>query len=1351
MAWLTIHWGILPRLEHATPWIEQRASAALGQPVRIGAIRARSDRWIPSLELENVRLLDAQGRTVLELGKVQAALAARALLAMQLRFAHLHVDGVQLDVRRGRDGRIRVAGLDAQAQGPATDDGRAADWLFEQGEIVVRRGLVRWTDELRNAPPLALTDVDLVLRNGLRRHQVRLDATPPAHWGERFTLIGQFRQPLLERRGRWQAWSGTLHVQLPAADVGQLRSYVGLPFDLDRGRGALRAWLDLDEGRLSGGAADLALADVSARLASHLQPIALATMGGRVTAKVGPRGVELRTQRLELKTAEGLEWRGGDLALEWQQAGPFEEAAQRGPVTGGRLRADRLDLDVIGSLASRLPLGRAAERTLQSLSPGGVVTGLDLRWSGAPDAPDRYQARGRVARLVLAPQPAQQVQAIGRPGLAGADIEFELNESGGRASLAMQQGALHFPGIFEDPAIPMARFDARLDWRVERRADAPTAVELRVSDARFANDDAEGELNAVWRTGKRPGFGPGAQLPGEIDLSGRIVRARAERVAAYLPTGIPVAARRYVQRAVRGGQIDNGSFVVKGDAWQFPFIDGRSGTFRIAGRLDNAQFDYLPSVPPGGDEPVWASPWPGFTQVSGELLFDRDTMTLDRLQARMWGVQLRDVRARIDRLSSDEPLLLVQGDGRGPLVDLLRFVDVSPVGQWIGGGLKPLSASGAGDLRLELGIPLNHPDRTSVKGSVTVAGNDVQIRPDLPLLGGARGRVEFTHDGFRIVGATARALGGELAFDGGSLPDGSLRFQAQGTATAEGLRRTREFEALSAVAQALRGQASWRAQIAITRGLPEVTVTSDLVGLHSDWPAPLDKAAATPLAMRWQSVVQQAEGATPEALRDQLRLDLGSLLQLRLNRDGDRGAADGAMRIVGGSIGLNDQAPAVLPGMLSVRGRLARLDAEAWLRATAGPGDGAGALPALPRLQAAVRVDELAVAARHITGAQLDLRQESGAGAGAWQLQVAADQLAGRLHWRPPRSPSDPGRLTARLERLDLAPASPAAQAASVEPLAAEGRSRWPALDIAVDELELRGRKLGRLALVAAGRGGSVSRDWTLERLELEMPGATLSGSGLWTEAARPGAADRMSLQFTLDLQDSGRLASRFGWDDAVRGGSGRIKGQLGWSGSPLSPQWSSMDGQLSIALARGQFLRAEPGGVGRLLGILSLQSLPRRLLLDFRDVVQQGFAFDEVSGDVQVAQGKARTDNLRMRGVQATVFIAGTADLLRETQDLHVLIVPELNVGTASLAYLAVNPAVGLGTIVAQLLLRDPLRAASTREFTIRGPMGDPKVERIERSVPAAVPASGAVPAPEPGPAGPAPAPAPSPTERAG
>ena len=113
---------------------------------------------------------------------------------------------------------------------------------------------------------------------------------------------------------------------------------------------------------------------------------------------------------------------------------------------------------------------------------------------------------------------------------------------------------------------------------------------------------------------------------------------------------------------------------------------------------------------------------------------------------------------------------------------------------------------------------------------------------------------------------------------------------------------------------------------------------------------------------------------------------------------------------------------------------------------------------------------------------------------------------------------------------------------------------------------------------------------------------------------------------------------------------------------------------------------------------MLSLQSLPRRLTLDFRDVFSEGFAFDFVRGDITIEQGMAATNNLQMKGVNAAVLMEGKADIARETQDLKVVVVPEINAGTASLVATVINPAIGLGTFLAQMFLREPLMKARPR-----------------------------------------------------
>jgi uncharacterized protein YhdP len=347
-----------------------------------------------------------------------------------------------------------------------------------------------------------------------------------------------------------------------------------------------------------------------------------------------------------------------------------------------------------------------------------------------------------------------------------------------------------------------------------------------------------------------------------------------------------------------------------------------------------------------------------------------------------------------------------------------------------------------------------------------------------------------------------------------------------------------------------------------------------------------------------------------------------------------------------------------------------------------------------------------------------------------WRVNVDARELNGFAEYRQPTG-SGAGRVYARLARLAVG----ASAATQVETLLDEQPESLPALDIVVDDFELKGKKLGHLEIDAVNRGaGAVAREggvreWRLNRLRLSTSEAEFDATGNWAAlgaqagapaatraAARPsGERRRTVMNFKLDIHDSGQLLARFGMKDVVRRGRGKMEGQVAWMGSPLSFDYPSLSGSFAVNIENGQFLKADPG-IAKLLGVLSLQALPRRLALDFRDVFTEGFSFDFVRGDITIQQGVAATNNLQMKGVNAAVLMEGKADIARETEDLKVVVVPEINAGTASLVATMINPAVGLGSFLAQIFLRQPLIRAATQEFHIDGTWADPHVTRIGR-----------------------------------
>jgi uncharacterized protein YhdP len=325
-----------------------------------------------------------------------------------------------------------------------------------------------------------------------------------------------------------------------------------------------------------------------------------------------------------------------------------------------------------------------------------------------------------------------------------------------------------------------------------------------------------------------------------------------------------------------------------------------------------------------------------------------------------------------------------------------------------------------------------------------------------------------------------------------------------------------------------------------------------------------------------------------------------------------------------------------------------------------------------------------------------------------WRLNVSADELNGSAEVRPSNG-NVPAQLYVRLAYLNIPPSL----VPDVERLLTEQPSSIPSLDIVVNDLNLRGKKLGRLEIEAINRvGANALREWRLNKFNITLPEATLTANGHW--ATEGPIVRRTQFNFVLAIRDSGDLLTRLGTPGAIRHGEGRLEGQVSWQGSPITLDYASMSGKMNLAIEKGQFLKTDPGAA-RLLGVLNLQALPRRLTLDFSDIFSDGFAFDFVRGDVRIEQGIASTNNLQMKGVVAGALIEGSADLVHETQRLKVVVVPEINAGTASLYVATINPLIGLTTYLAQMILSKPLVRAGTSEFLVDGTWSDPRVTKVD------------------------------------
>jgi len=327
--------------------------------------------------------------------------------------------------------------------------------------------------------------------------------------------------------------------------------------------------------------------------------------------------------------------------------------------------------------------------------------------------------------------------------------------------------------------------------------------------------------------------------------------------------------------------------------------------------------------------------------------------------------------------------------------------------------------------------------------------------------------------------------------------------------------------------------------------------------------------------------------------------------------------------------------------------------------------------------------------------------------------QLTCPDLNGEVVWQP-HGFGDTGKVSAQLRNLywqaDSAPAQlaprTATNALNQAQAAPPAPHELPALEVSIDDLQFKGKKIGHLDLTGHPDG----QDWRLRRLRITNPDGSVTGDGIW----RGEQGDTQTeVNLMLEISDAGKILARSGYPDTVKNGSGKLTAKLSWDGEPAAFSFTALNGTLKLDTGKGQFLKMDPG-MGKLLSILSLQALPKRIALDFTDVFSAGFEFDNINGNATLKRGLIETQDLHIDGSSAKVTMKGSVNLNNETQDLRVEVLPTLGQSVSLLSAFAAGPVVGIGTLIISKVLGNPLDKLMSFEYNISGTWQDPSVIKL-------------------------------------
>jgi uncharacterized protein (TIGR02099 family) len=1273
---LSLRYLVLPHIQDYRQDVATLLSDSLGLKVEIAGISASWQGLQPDLGLTGMQIYDRQGRPALAFESVEAVLSWSSLMHANLVLARLEIAAPTLSVRRELDGRLYIAGI---ALNPETQDTKVSDWLLAQHRIIIRDARISWNDAQRGAPTLDLSHVNLLLENAGRRHSFGFTAEPPASMAARLDVRGDLRGRNVARLSEWY---GQIYAATEFADLAVWRQWLDYPLQLPQGSGALRLWLGVGQGRLVSASADIALRDVRLSLANDLPELNLVRLAGHLSLAghagqaLSEAGFQAVAKGLSLETKEGLRLSPTDFAL---RITPPTKSLIREKPAQGELSANVLDLDTLRGLAAYLPLDAAARKRLADYAPHGRLADLKLTWQGPRDAAVAYSLSGRFERLGLAAME-------GVPGFEGFSGSIEGNDKAGTVLLDSREAALDLPSVFPERRLALDHIKAKLGWKTDGKE-----VQLDLKNLSFQNKDADGFASGTYR--HRPGE------KSTIDLSAQLTRGDGKAVWRYMPLAVNKDTHDWLRQGILSGESRETKLRLKGDLKDFPFLDGKSGIFQVTVKFSGGFLHYAPD-------------WPDIQDISGDLLFEGKRMLIHGDKGRLYGVSLSKVVAEVPDLMGGNEIMHITGNAAGPTKDFLRFINDSPVADRIEHFTEGMGAEGSGNLQLSLNLPLRHIQDSTVHGDYQFVNNRLLPDPDLPPLTEINGRLQFTGDGVTVKNATGHIMGGPLSLSATTRSDGAVALTAQGSLSVASLRRSLDIPLL----ENLSGTTNWRGNIAIRHRNADLVLDTSLVGVASSLPEPFNKSATEAMPLHLERL-QVPATAQDEVKRDTLRASLGRVLALQLQR-----RKDGGKTVVeSGTVALQSSTrgakvvptlpPSARNGVVVVA-NLDKVNLDFWRGALpSGNGNGKAKAKAngkgaddsgFPLSSLDLKTSELMAFGRSFP----DLELHALALDGSWQVKLASRDVAGDLSWNS----RGKGRLQARLRQLTLGDAKEGAMQAAEEPL-----RQLPALDVQVDNFRLRGMDLGKLELDAVNRGGL----WQMRRIALTTPEAKLTGSGEWripspTDTALRAAGTDTQLTFKLETGNIGKLLERLGYPGTVKNGSAKLEGDLAWSGPPTSVDYPSLQGKLNLNASRGQFAKLNPG-VGRLLGILSLQSLPRRISLDFHDIFSQGFAFDSIVGDVQVAHGIFASQNLRIQGPAADILMSGDADVTAETQNLLVKVRPSVG-ESLSVGTMLINPAIGVAAYVAQKLLKDPLGKILEFDYRVTGGWNEPKVEKVSR-----------------------------------
>lgn len=1271
---------IFLNLEGYRSRIETTVYKHTGYKLNVKSIETKlNSSFLPEITITDVNLVNPiNSKQKVHVDKLDFVFSYSSIWDLEPIFNKILIDGTNIDIEYDPSGNIFVNGINVNNPDKQTLENTKNSpidlerWVLKQHQIVLDHINLSYLDSKNDIPLVRLNNIRLGLEKKIwSKHYLYLDI-----YGK--TYKNMLKAELDWEGGKFEDWQNWNSAKLVVKSingndnlVNTLQQYVPQISPVNEFNATTALEANIQKGKIENLNANFDVNNFRVAMADA-NLVNFPKLGGNIKIRL------LNNQYYTINAK--------DLTIVTGAGALFNNASVTGGYDVGKSGQIELSNTNLVAINNFLSLFKATD----GISIDGTIQSVKYNWDGYFLKPRDFQVYAAFNDISL------DSTKDSLPSMSHVSGDISIRKDAGSLNLKLKDSVLNYPHLFLIPYV-FKNFDSNITWNIESHGK----VNVVLHKTNLETKDFKG-----WAEGNYHTEPDNPDSVGYMALKAHLERTPVHAVGYYLPKSIPMSVLEWLQMGLASGYANNADLNMYGGLNDFPYKNGK-GLFYITADIDNAKLNYVKN-------------WPALENIKGKFTLKNTSIIVDAASATIENNHLDMAHVVIPDFSSESGVYLTAlGKAHGSTTNFLNYIAKTPIDKIIGGLSEKLIAEGNGNLDLYLKVPFSEPALTEVKGTYMLINNRALFKMPIPLLNAVNGDINFSNHGVDIKSLRAEAFDSRAIIAAKTESGGTIHFNVN--APKVDYRKLAQFY-LPPIEELIEGKSDTQIRFDINKqGISNFNASSSLVGVMCSAAEPLKKAESIPAAINFNLKpishgTYLASFKYANRLNGQVILGATNITNRVKLAVGDAGFMTDPDPGVVMTINANPETTNILDWLSTIKKMILGINEGKELKADE------SRIPSYFRK--AITSNTTVKAEQMVFPAQLQL-SSSDIKFGKISLEagtanVFIDKTSAYFNIYTPIVSGvgnynyKENNLLLTLDKFMLFKKAP--KKLESGPINFENGTesavnmKVPSMKIAVNNLFYQNHNLGKLGVNIEQQG----KDLLIESGLISSKDGTIgfSGANYCFGCGRDNSS--VDFRFNAQIADAGNILYALDLGRILDKGRGTINGSVQWNGGFQDFSPLRMIGSVNADFASGKLLKVDPGVWGGLLSVINLQGIYEVGSMDVQDLFKKGFFFNTLEVNADILASQIELKHVYLAGPLAQVNSNGMVDFANNNVDAYLSITPRLGFAIALTAGVAtLNPLIGLGVYLGELVLGSPQNKLFTIGYHISGNLNKPKIEK--------------------------------------